>query len=199
VIFDLHNTVPFLEKKNSRILLCLIVAFFLLLPVYSEPHHWELRLEIGLSGLNYQFRKYVEQFVRECSKQGISVWVYSTLRSKSLQMALYAQGREPLDVVNSLREKSGLTPIEEVDNKYIVTRLKVSAHNYGLAADFVPVVDGKPQWYNDELWLRCGCIALNLGMEWGGMWKGLVDKPHIQMKNWRKVATFNHLERLIIE
>ncbi len=156
-------------------------------------------MEIGLSNLNYQFREYVEKFITECSKEVISVWVYDTLRPKSVQKALYAQGREPLEVVNSIRESAGLKPIDERKNRYIVTRLRVSAHNYGLAADFVPVVDGKPQWYNDELWLRCGCIALNLGMEWGGMWKKPVDRTHIQMKNWRKVATFNHLERLVIE
>ncbi len=188
-----------IANRVLKIVFIVILLFLLLLPVSLEPYQWNIRLEIGLSGLNYQFRKYVEQFVRECSKQGISVWVYSTLRSKNLQLALYAQGRESLDVVNSLREKANLAPIDENDNKYIVTRLKVSAHNYGLAADFVPVVDGKPQWYNDELWLRCGCIALNIGMEWGGLWKGLVDKPHIQMKNWRKVATFNHLDKLVIE
>ncbi|AFG35596.1 M15 family metallopeptidase [Fervidobacterium pennivorans subsp. shakshaketiis] len=182
-----------------KIVFVVILFFFLLLPVSLESYRWEIRLEIGLSNLNYQFRRYVEKFVMECSKEGISVWIYNTYRSRAVQNALYAQGREPLEVVNLLRQKAKLEPIDERKNRYVVTKLRVSAHNYGLAADFVPVVDGKPQWYNDELWLRCGYIALNLGMEWGGMWKGLVDKPHIQMKNWRKVATFNHLERLIIE
>jgi len=188
-----------ISNELLRIGFAFVFFFFLLLPVSSEPYRWEIKLEIGLSNLNYQFRRYVEKFVMECSKEGISVWIYSTYRSRAVQKALYAQGREPLEVVNLLRQEAKLEPIDERKNRYVVTKLIVSAHNYGFAADFVPVVDGKPQWYNDELWLRCGCIALNLGMEWGGLWKGFVDKPHIQMKNWRKVATFNHLERLVIE
>ncbi|WP_448374543.1 M15 family metallopeptidase [Fervidobacterium sp.] len=183
----------------SKLFFFFIFAYFLFLPTRAEPYLWRIILEIGLSDLNYQFREYVEKFITECSKEGINVWVYDTLRPKIVQKALYSQGREPLEVVNSIRESAGLKPIDERKNRYIVTRLRVSAHNYGLAADFVPVGDGQPQWYNDELWLRCGCIALNLGMEWGGLWKKPFDRPHIQMKDWRKVATFNNLERLVIE
>jgi len=175
------------------------MMFFLLLPTLTEPYPWKIKLEIGLSNLNYQFREYVERFITECSKEGINVWIYDTLRPKDVQKALYSQEREPLELVNRLRERAGLKPIDEKGNKYKVTRLQVSAHNYGLATDFVLVAEGKPQWYGAELWLRCGCIGLSVGMEWGGLWRGLVDKPHIQMKDWRKFATFNHLERLIIE
>lgn len=177
----------------------IVVIILLLIPTLLEPAVWEVKLEIGLSSLNYQFRKYVEDFVRECSKEGISVWIYETWRSKKRQQALYAQGRQPLEIVNEKRKEVGLPLLREKENRYIVTKLRVSAHNYGLAADFVPVVNGRPQWNNNELWQRCGEVALRLGMEWGGTWKGLSDKVHIQMKDWRKVATFNHLDRLIIE
>jgi len=32
------------------------MMFFLLLPTLTEPYPWKIKLEIGLSNLNYQFR-----------------------------------------------------------------------------------------------------------------------------------------------
>ncbi len=29
---------------------------------------------------------------------------------------------------------------------------------------------------------RCGRIGEDLGLEWGGSWKGFQDKPHLQLK-----------------
>jgi peptidoglycan L-alanyl-D-glutamate endopeptidase CwlK len=138
-----------------------------------------------LEKLNEHFKRLAYIFITECEKQGIRVKIYNTLRTKQEQEALYLQGRTPISVVNLAREKAGLEPIKESENK-IVTHLKSSPHCYGLAFDFVPIVDGKVVWNNDFLWETCGKIAESLGLEWGGRWKSLPDKPHIQMKNWQK-------------
>lgn len=80
----------------------------------------------------------------------------------------------------------------------VVTNAKggESWHNYGRAIDFVLLIDlngdGKYEqvsWdtYKDfdkdgkADWNEVVEVAKSLGFEWGGDWKGFVDKPHIQM------------------
>uniref|UniRef100_A0A7V4NGE6 M15 family peptidase n=1 Tax=Fervidobacterium pennivorans TaxID=93466 RepID=A0A7V4NGE6_FERPE len=120
-----------------------------------------------------------------CKKQEINVSVYYAYRTKEEQYALYLQGRASLEEVNKARAQVGLPLIKESENR-IVTTLLDSAHNHGLAADFVPVVNGKAIWDDYELWNKCGEIALSLGLEWGGTWKDFPDYSHLQMEDWRK-------------
>lgn len=56
-----------------------------------------------------------------------------------------------------------------------------SWHNYGLAADLVPVVNGQPIMNNNLLWKRYGESAESIGLIWGGRWPNLVDLVHIQI------------------
>jgi peptidoglycan L-alanyl-D-glutamate endopeptidase CwlK len=65
------------------------------------------------------------KFIAACKKAGIDVLITSTYRDMESQAAIYAQGRT----------KAGR----------IVTRAKPgqSWHNYRLAFDFVPIVNGK--------------------------------------------------------
>ncbi len=142
-------------------------------------------MENNLEKLETSFKKLVYKFLSECQKQGIQVKIYNTLRTKEEQYAIYLQGRAPLEVVNEARKRAKLPPINQSENK-IVTYLKNSPHCYGLAIDFVPIINGKVVWNNDEIWEKCGKIAEMLGLEWGGRWKNFLDKPHIQMKNWKK-------------
>lgn len=57
-----------------------------------------------------------------------------------------------------------------------------SNHNYGLAVDLCPFVDGEFAWKSEKLFDVIGqkIHLLNLGLEWGGDWK-FVDKPHVQL------------------
>lgn len=55
-----------------------------------------------------------------------------------------------------------------------------SYHNYGLAFDFVPMINGKPDWENLENFKKVGEIGKKLGLEWGGDWENFVDMPHFQ-------------------
>lgn len=141
----------------------------------------------SLEKLQPIFRELTYKFISKCLEYGIKVKIYNTLRTKEEQEALFLQGRAPVNVVNEARKKAGLKPIIADENK-IVTLTKVSPHCYGLAFDFVPIVDGKAIWNDDKLWEKCGKIAENLGLEWGGRWKHFPDKPHVQMKDWKKIA-----------
>lgn len=57
-----------------------------------------------------------------------------------------------------------------------------SYHLCGQAFDFVPVKNGKADWggYSDPKVIKWVEHAKLLGFEWGGTWKGAVDKPHMQ-------------------
>jgi hypothetical protein len=39
---------------------------------------------------------------------------------------------------------------------------------------------GEPQWVG-PLMTQAGRIALDLGLDWGGVWTGFQDPPHIQL------------------
>ena len=136
-------------------------------------------------------KKLCELWIEQCRKQGINLVVTQTFRSPELQEAYYSQGRELLEIVNLKRKKVGLDKITEKENK-IVTKAApwTSPHNYGLAWDFAPIVNGKIDWNNLDLFRKCGEIAKKLNfegytLEWGGDFKTIKDLPHIQLKNWK--------------
>ena len=92
----------------------------------------------------------------------IPVLITGTLRTFEEQATLYEQGRT----------KPG----------NIVTWAKAgeSFHNYGIAFDFVPLKDGKPDWKDLEAFRRVGEIGEDLELQWGGRWPKK-DRPHLQV------------------
>lgn len=109
----------------------------------------------------YVMRK-AEKLISECAKAGINIIVTETYRSISEQDALYAQGRtKPGKVVTNA--KGGQ-----------------SYHNYRLAFDIVPLIDGKAAWSRLDLFDNVGEIGKGLGLEWGGDFKTIKDRPHFQ-------------------
>lgn len=98
-----------------------------------------------------------------CKKHGLFFIVTSTYRSIESQNALYAQGRT----------KPGK----------IVTNAKggQSFHNWRVAYDFVPIVNGKADWSNEALFSAIGFYGEQVGLEWGGSWKSFPDMPHMQL------------------
>ena len=55
-----------------------------------------------------------------------------------------------------------------------------SYHNYGLAFDVVPIIDGKAVWNNIDLFRKFANVAKRYGWEWGGDWRSFKDYPHFQ-------------------
>ena len=92
-----------------------------------------------------------------------------TLRTNAEQDALYAQGRT----------KPGP----------IVTYSKAgeSYHNYGLAIDFVLLVNGKVSWTVDKNWLAVISIFESYGWQSGHRWTKLRDSPHVEKTFGKKV------------
>ena len=100
-----------------------------------------------------------------CAAAGHPVLITCTLRDTEYQNSLYERGRT--------------LPGKRVTN----AKGGDSLHQYRVAFDFVPLVDGAPEWGNDALWAKCGAIAQSVGLEWGGAWKSFVDRPHCQDLN----------------
>ena len=107
-------------------------------------------------------------WLKACTTEGLDVLVYCTLRSMQEQAELYAQGRS----------KPGR----------IVTYAKPgqSAHNYGLALDFCPLLAGKPVWSAASLlWKRPIALAEDAGLESASRWTRFIEYPHLQVPDWR--------------
>lgn len=107
-------------------------------------------------------RRRAVAFLDTCKAAGIDVIITSTLRTNAQQDALYAQGRT--------------APGKVVTN----ARAGQSWHNYGLAFDFCPIVNGKPAWADSKQFTRCGQIAESVGLEWAGRWVKFKEMAHCQ-------------------
>lgn len=96
------------------------------------------------------------KLVELCKNEGINIIVTSTLRDAEYQRYLYENV-----------PGSTTTPL-------------VGPHGFGLAFDVALIINGKADWSNQKLWNRIGALGKSLGLEWGGDWKSIVDKPHFQ-------------------
>lgn len=112
------------------------------------------------------------EFVAKCRDAGIDVIITSTYRDVESQQAIYDQGRT----------KAGPR----------VTNAKPgqSFHNYKVAFDFVPIVNGKADWNNTITFRRCGEIAEALGLEWAGRWRTFTELAHCQYTGGLTLADF---------
>lgn len=116
-----------------------------------------------IKDLHPRVQELCNRFIAECKKEGIEVAITATFRDNEYQNQLYAQGRTaPGKIVTNA--KGGQ-----------------SMHNYHVAFDFVPLTNGKPDWASLSLFNKCGAIAKSLGLEWGGDFKSIVDRPHCQL------------------
>lgn len=145
---------------------------------------------------------FIEQLIVKAKELlNIDVFVVEVDRPFLSQVAYYAQGRESLDVVNKLRARAGLAPIDAKANKKPVTRTMDSKHitrldNESAADDLSRAVDlgikdkmgrydgsGKADTNKDNKpdYLQLGVIGkmIDSGIIWGGDWPDQ-DCPHWQ-------------------
>jgi peptidoglycan L-alanyl-D-glutamate endopeptidase CwlK len=126
----------------------------------------------SLNLLHHEFRPLVDSFLDACTAAEIDILVTCTLRTTEEQAALYAQGRTT----------PGKIVTDAPPGK--------SAHQYGLAIDIVPMVNGKPDWEGSHpVWQTVGEIGERCGLQWAGA-PGFPYKedPHFQHQNWRSIA-----------
>lgn len=101
--------------------------------------------------------------VQKAAQNGIQIKVISGLRTYAEQDALYAQGR--------------------TEDGPIVTNARggYSNHNFGIAFD-VGVFEGTRYLGDSPKYKAVGVLGRELGLEWGGNWKTIVDQPHFQLR-----------------
>lgn len=112
------------------------------------------------------------QFIRRCADAGIDVIITSTYRDHASQAALYAQGRTQ--------------PGRRVTN----AKPGQSYHNWRVAFDFAPIVNGKIHWHDSATFSRCGEIAESCGLEWAGRWTKFRELAHCQYTAGLTLADF---------
>lgn len=100
------------------------------------------------------------RLVALCALEGMQVFVTEGYRSLARQDELYARGRTaPGSIVTNA--KGGQ-----------------SFHNWRVAFDVAFLKDGKATYEGD--WGKVGAIGESLGLEWGGRWDAILDRPHFQ-------------------
>ena len=117
---------------------------------------------------------------KKCAQKGIKIIATECLRTAKEQDALYAKGRTaPGSKVTNARGR---------DAK--------SMHQWGVAFDVAIDMDADKDGdvdirdlYNVKLLNVVGKIGESIGLEWGGSWKSIVDKPHFQLPDWGSTPT----------
>ena len=135
----------------------------------------------NISDLHPTLRKKIEQLQKLCKKNGITIGITECVRTVAEQNALYAQGRT--------------TPGKIVTNANGTSYR--SMHQWGIAFDFClrMDVDGdgsiSDDAFNDAtgLFEKVGKLGKSLGLEWGGDWTSIKDRPHFQLPDWGSTAT----------
>jgi peptidoglycan L-alanyl-D-glutamate endopeptidase CwlK len=135
---------------------------------------WDFVSEQRINQLHPKIRDKVREFINKADKAGIQLRITSGLRSWDEQQKLYNQGRtEPGAIVTNAK------PGE-------------SYHNFGLAFDVVPIVNGQAD-FNTPYWNKIAQIGKSVGFIWGGDFKSIKDKPHFEMNFGGTLAQFRNL------
>lgn len=128
------------------------------------------RSEGNIVTLHPRVRPFARALIEKSVGQGIIIKVTSGTRSFAEQDDLFAQGRtKPGSIVTKAR--GGF-----------------SNHNFGIAFD-VTIFKGssdpesaKSPVFESPLYKVIGALGTDLGLEWGGNWKTIVDEPHFQLR-----------------
>lgn len=110
-----------------------------------------------LHALHPFFRDRIITLVEQCREKGIELAVVESYRTHAKQHEYKTMGK-----------------------KYTNSGAGRSKHQYGLAVDLVPVVDGVAVWDNTALWRKVGVVGEKLGLRWGGRWKKPYDPGHFE-------------------
>lgn len=130
-------------------------------------HH---RYKASLGQLQPSMRLKVERWLNDAQAENLLLFVDFTWRSRAEQRGLYAKGRKkvgPLWIITNRR--------------LVVTNAPPgsSYHEYGLAVDVYPLVDGLPR-FTSTVPIRVVDLAKRNGLAWGGNWRTIKDAPHFQ-------------------
>lgn len=121
------------------------------------------RSERMITTLLPHVRPYARALYFKARDNGIAINIISGTRTFDEQNRLYAQGRTTAGSI--------------VTN----ARGGYSNHNFGIAFD-IGVFSGNRYLPESPLYKAVGALGMELGLEWGGNWKTIVDQPHFQLR-----------------
>lgn len=114
--------------------------------------------------------------------------VHAKVVAKGKELRQIVKDKYNIDIIftmgyRSIAEQNNLYASGRTRKGRIVTNAKggQSYHNYGLALDFVPIVNGKADWNDIELFKKVAQEAVKLGFESGANFTSIKDYPHIQL------------------
>jgi peptidoglycan L-alanyl-D-glutamate endopeptidase CwlK len=142
-----------------------------------------------------ELRTRFEMFSARMAEAGVPFALTAVLRTTDEQAAYYAQGREPLAVVNKLRARAAMLPLPEKENAYTVTQTLNSRHFPGLdgkaRAFDIAVLRGDKRltWdtkFDGDLdsipdYEEAARLGEEVGLEAGARWTSFKDWPHFQL------------------
>ena len=117
----------------------------------------DLKMIADANALHPYFRDKVLDLIERCKEKGIELAFVETYRTHAKQNEYKGMGK-----------------------KYTRSGGGKSKHQYGLAVDVVPIVNGEAQWDNLALWRKIGVIGEKLGLRWGGRWRHPFDPGHFE-------------------
>lgn len=122
----------------------------------------ERNIKTLLPGAQPLFRQFLAAANEAMKEHAVTVKLISGTRTYEEQDELFAQGRT----------KKGS----------IVTNARAgySLHNFGIAAD-IGLFAGGAYIAESSYYDALGAIGEKLGLEWGGHWSSILDKPHYQI------------------
>lgn len=117
----------------------------------------EMHMIADVNALHPYFRDKVLELIKICKAKGIELAFVETYRTHAKQNEYKGMGK-----------------------KYTRSGGGKSKHQYGLAVDVVPIVNGEAQWHDKALWLKVGLVGEKLGLRWGGRWRHPFDPGHFE-------------------
>ncbi len=117
-----------------------------------------------LDKVHPELKKRILALIALAKADGFDVRPTQGLRTVEEQNALYAQGRTK--------------PGKKVTN----ANGGQSNHNFGCAVDLGFYTNGQIDW-TDSLYNHIGKWASKVGLDWGGNWKTIKDRPHVELPN----------------
>lgn len=115
--------------------------------------------------------------IRDKVRKLLKKWFDSGLFVRITEDGNFRTFQQQQEIYNKGRDKNG----NVIDKSKVVTNAKPgqSYHNYGLAFDIIPIVNGKGTYNFDFSKLKPD--AISLGFKWGGDWKKpKTDNPHFE-------------------
>lgn len=121
------------------------------------------RSEKVIATLHPRAQPYARALYFKARNHGLTLNIISGTRSYAEQDALFAQGRtRPGNVVTNARGG-------------------YSNHNFGIAFD-VGLFERNQYLGESPMYKAVGALGEELGLEWGGNWRTIVDQPHFQLR-----------------